>query len=301
MSAVVSWDDQRAFLAVLEGGSLSAAARALGVTQPTVRTRLEALERSLGTVLFTRSSQGLLPTDHAHALHAHVRAMDHASQAFLRAASAPPGEVKGTVRLSVAELVGIEVIPPMLAGLRRKHPGLALEVSLSNLSANISEQAADVAIRMHSPSQDTLVASKVGEIALGFFAHRDYLAGRGMPMTAEDLADHDFIGPDRSASDLRAVQSIFPPSLISRLVVRTDSHPAQLAFARAGLGIGVMHCALGLADPRLVQVLPGIALPVLPVWLVIHRDLRHLPRIRATMDHLAAAFAAYCQGQPSPA
>jgi DNA-binding transcriptional LysR family regulator len=295
MSATVSWDDQHIFLAVLEGGSLSAAARALGMAQPTVRARLEALEQALGTVLFTRSSQGLLPTDQARALHDHARAMDHASKAFLRAASAPPGEVRGTVRLSVAELVGVEVLPPMLAGLRARHPGLAVEVDLSNVGANLSEQAADVAVRMYAPSQDTLVARKVGGIALGLFAHRDYVAARGRPATLDDLAAHDMIGPDRSAADRRIAEAKLPPAVLARLLVRTDHHPAQLAFARAGLGIVVMHRALGQADPRLVHLLPDLVVDTLPVWVVTHRDLRHEPRIRATLDHLVDEFTRYCQ------
>ena len=296
MMSDVSWDDQRVFLAVLEGGSLSAAARALGLAQPTVRARLEALEHALGVALFTRSPQGLQPTDHARGLHGHVLAMDHASRAFLRAVAAPPGEVRGTVRLSVAEMVGIEVLPPMLAGLRARHPDLAIEVELSNLSANIPEQAADIAVRMHAPSQDTLVARKVGGIALGLFAHRDYVDRRGSPRTLDDLAAHDLIGPDRAPADRRALDGLLPPAAIARMRVRTDSHPAQLAFARAGLGIALAHCALGRADPRLVPVLPDVFSVTLPVWLVTHRDLRHEPRVRAAFDHLVEAFTRYCEG-----
>lgn len=298
MSDAISWDDQRVFLAVMEGGSLSAAARTLGLAQPTVRARLEALERSLGAALFIRSNQGLLPTDHARALHGHAQAMDHASRSFLRAASSPPGQASGTVRLSVSEMVGIEVLPAMLVGLRARHPGLAVEVDLSNAAANIAEQAADVAVRMVAPSQDTLVARKVGSIALGMFAHRDYLAARGVPQTMDDLAAHDFIGPDRSMLDRRAVESRLPPAIAARILLRTDSHPAQLAFARAGLGIAISQQALGRADRRLLPVLPALAaklLPDLPVWLVTHRDLRHEPRVRAVFDHLAAEFAAYCE------
>jgi DNA-binding transcriptional LysR family regulator len=301
MSSEISWDDQRVFFAVMEGGSLSAAGRTLGLAQPTVRARLESLERALGAALFTRSPQGLVPTDHAHALLSHVRAMDHASRAFLRAASVPgvDGVVRGTVRLSVAEVVGIEVLPPMLAGLRAKHPHLAIEVDLSNAMAELYEQAADVAVRMIAPSQDTLVARKVGDIVLGLFAHRDYLAERGMPTSVEDLASHDLIGPDRSVLDRRAVEEKLPPAVAARMLVRTDSHPAVLAFARAGMGIATAHRVLGHADPRLVEVLPEITqdfLPVLPVWLVTHRDLRNEPRVRAAFDHLADALAVYCSG-----
>lgn len=289
-----SWDDQRVFLAVLEGGSLSAAARALGMAQPTVRARLAALEQALGATLFTRSFQGLQPTEHAKTLHAHVRAMDHASRAFLRAASAPPGDVSGTVRLSVAELVGVEVLPAMLAGLRARHPALAVELELSNTAANIPEQAVDIAVRMLAPTQDALVARKVGSITLGLFAHRDYLAQRGTPQTLADLAAHDLIGPDRSPADLLAMERLLP-GLLPRMRLRTDSHPAQVAASRAGLGIAVMHLAMGRADARLVHVLPDFVPGTLPVWLVKHRDLRQEPRIRAAFDHLDAAFSAYCQ------
>lgn len=294
MSELPSWDDLRAFLAVLDGGSLSAAARELGIAQPTVRARVEALEHRLGTVLFTRSSLGLLPTEHARALHDHARTMAHAAQAFLRTASAPPGEVRGVVRLSVAEMVGVEVLPGMLAGLRAKHPGLTIEVALSNASVNIAEQEADIAVRMHAPAQDSLVARKVGDIALALFAHRDYVAARGQPATVDGLVVHDLIGPDRSTQDLRSAAAVFPPAVLARMVIRTDSHPAQLAAARAGLGIAVVHRALGLADTRLVRVLPEFVPLTLPVWVVVHRNLKREPRVRAAFDHLVACFAQYC-------
>lgn len=294
MSEALSWDDQRVFLAVLEGGSLSAASRNLGVSLPTVRSRLEGLERILGATLFTRSPQGLVPTDHARNLQGHVRLMDHASRAFLRAAAARPGEVRGTVRISVAEVVGMEVLPAMLARLKVRYPALALEVDLSNVTANVTEQAADIAIRMFPPEHDALVAKRVGGIALGLFAHRDYIARRGAPTSLDDLLQHELIGPDRSPLDRRFVQERFPAGLLSRISVRTDSHPAQLALARAGLGIAVMHRALGQADERLVQVLPALVPDTLPVWLVKHRDLRQEPRVRVTFDHLAAEFARYC-------
>lgn len=296
MSQPVSWDDQRAFLAVLEEGSLSAAARRLGLAQPTVRARIEALERALGTVLFTRSAQGLRPTGQGRALGDHARAMAHASEAFLRAAAAPPGSVAGAVRLSVPEFMGLEVLPPMLAGLRARHPDLAIEMSLSNARANLGEQEADVALRTHPPSQDTLVARKVGTVPLGLFAHRDYVAGRGLPATLDDLVSHDVIGPDRSPADLGLARAMLPPPVLARIVMRTDSHPAQLALARAGLGIAVVQRPVGLADPRLVPVLPDAFAAPLPMWLVTHRDLRHVPRVRAVLDHLAEALGRYAKG-----
>jgi DNA-binding transcriptional LysR family regulator len=293
MDRLVDWDNQRAFLAVLEEGSLSAAARRLGVTQPTLRARIEALERALGTVLFTRSVRGLMPTEQARALGDSARAMARASQAFVRVASAPPAEVGGVVRLSVADLVGIEVLPAMLVDLRKRHPRLIIEVALSNTSANVLEQEVDIAVRMHPPRQEALVARRVASIRLGLFAHVDYLSARGLPETIADLAQHDLIGSDRTLADRELTMRLLPGIDSSRFVVRTDSHPAQLAAARAGLGIAVVQRPLGLSDPRLQPVLPELAIPNLDAWIVTHNDLRQLPRVRAVFDHLADAFRAY--------
>ena len=196
------WDDQRAFLAVIDGGSLSEAARQLGLSQPTVRARIAALEAALGDALFTRAVNGMVPTKQALGLAKHVRAMQRASAALVRAASAPSGTVAGTVRLSVSEFVGIEVVPSMLASLRVLHPELRIELVLSNSSANLLEQEVDIALRMTAPKQQALVARKVATIPLGLFAHRSYLADRGTPEKIGDLTTHDLIGPDRSRDDL---------------------------------------------------------------------------------------------------
>lgn len=293
MSIDIAWDDQRAFLAVLDGGSLSAAARSLGWAQPTVRARIEALEHALECVLFTRSPGGLTPTDQARVLGPHVRAMRFASDAFRRAASAPPGEIAGTVRLAVSEFVGLEVLPPMLARLRAEHPGLAVEVDLSNASTDLMGQEADVAVRMYPPRQGALVARKVGAVPLSFFANRDYAARRGLPVNADELAHHDLIGPDRARADLALAEGIAPALSRERLVLRTDSHPAQLAAVRAGLGIGVVQRPVGHADPRLVPVLPDLIVAELGYWIVTHEDLRAVPRVRAAFDHLVEEFGDY--------
>lgn len=295
MDDPISWDDQRAFLVVLEEGSLSGAARRLRVAQPTVRARIEALERALGTVLFTRSVKGLVATEQARVLGESARAMARASDAFIRAASASRAEVAGVVRLSVAEFVGVEVLPSMLATLRERYPGLIVEVVLSNTSANLLEQEVDIAVRMSAPRQEALVAKKVASIPLGLFAQADYLVRRGQPNTLQDLADHDLIGPDRASADLEFCSIFFPNLNRNRFVVRTDSHPAQLAAARAGLGIAVIQRPVGLRDPLLRHVLPHLVTGGLDTWIVTHENLRGLPRISAMFDHLAEAFRQFAR------
>lgn len=294
------WESHHAFLAVLESGSLSAAARALGLTQPTVRFRIEALERSLGQPLFVRAAGGMVPTDQARALAEPARQMAFAADAFRRIAASPPGQIAGTVRLSVAEFIGIEVLPAMLEPLLAAHPGLEVELALSNLSANLLHQEADIAIRMVKPTQGALRAQHVGRIPLGFFAAPSYARRHGLPATFEDLGQHRMIGPDRSLSDMVLVRHLAErmadlgeQSL--RFALRTDSHPAQLAAIRAGLGIGVVQVPVGERD--LLRVLPQITLAHLDVWVVAHEDLRHAPRVDAVFTHLVERMKQFCPPQ----
>src|SRR6187551_3318316 len=144
----IDWERQRAFLAVLSEGSLSAAARTLCVAQPTVRRRIEELEGALGVPLFTRSSGGLQPTEAALGLRDHAEAMALAADAFVRAGSAGAKEIAGSVRISASEVIAVEVLPPMLATLRTAHPRLVFELSPSNRNEDLLRREADIAIRM---------------------------------------------------------------------------------------------------------------------------------------------------------
>lgn len=293
MSKPVSWDDQRAFLAVLEEGSFSAAARRLGLTQPTVRARIETLEAAVGTALFTRSVHGLKPTEQALALGGPARAMAFASDAFLRGASASPDAVAGVVRLSVSEFVGVEVIPPMLARLAERFPLIAVELALSNAGADLLEQQVDIAVRMFPPAQAALVAKKVGTIRVGFYAHVDYLARHGTPRTVADLARHRLVGPDRSRADLAVSDAVLPGIDRSVAILRTDSHPAVLRAAQAGLGIAAIQRPIADADPNLRAVLPELEVTAFDTWIATHENLRQVPRVRAVFDHLAEEFIRY--------
>ena len=292
MSSTIAWDDQRVFLAVLEEGSLSAAARRLGLSHPTVRSRIEALEDALGTVLFTRSVNGLTPTGTAEALRGPARAMAMASDLFVRQASASGGEIAGTVRISVPEFMGIEVIPAMLVRLHEAHPAIRIELSLSNLPADLLAQEVDVAVRTVAPRQEALVARKVASIPLGLFASRAYVERRGSPASLDELANHDVIGPDRNRSDLAFAAGLGPAFSRDRLVLRSDSHPAHLAAARAGLGISAAQVPVGERDPDLVRILPDIDIAMLETWIVTHENLARVPRVRAVFDSLVESFMA---------
>lgn len=289
------WERQRAFMAVMREGSLSAAARALNIAQPTVRRRIEDLEREHGVVLFTRSPAGLLPTGIAHELTAHVEAMSRAAQSFARAASAEAGSTAGTVRITASEVVGVEVLPLMLAELRTRHPGLVIELGLNNRSENLLDREADIAIRMVRPAQDALVAKRVGAIRLGLFARRHYLANHGTPKTFDEVKSAGLIGFETETPGIRTLRSqglAFGPD---DFIFRTDSDLGQLAAIRAGIGIGVCHVGLGERDPDLIRVLPDEFKMEFETWVVTHEDLQHVRRVRLVFDALVEGLTAYAQ------
>ena len=291
MSSDPPWDLYRSLHAVLREGSLSGAARALGLTQPTIGRHVDALEAALGRRLFLRSQRGLVATEAARQLLPYLEALAATSAALRRAVAATEGSVGGTVRITASEIVGVERLPPILAALRRRHPGLELELALSNEVEDLLRRDADIAVRMVAPAQEALVARRVGSAELGLFAHAGYLAGRTPPARVGDLAAHDLIGFDRETPALRAFLAGYPWLAAATFAFRAGSDLAQLAAVRAGVGIGVCQVGIAARDPALVRVLPADFAPGLPTWVVMHEDLRATPRVRAAFDLLAEHLA----------
>lgn len=297
MANDIEWTLYRTFLAVLDGGSLSGAARVLGVAQPTVGRQVAALERALGLVLFTRSPSGFLATDAARALAPHARAMASTAAALARTAagrrSGEDGAVVGTVRVSVSEAIGIEVMPTILAGLRAGYSGVAVELALSNAVHDLLQREADIAVRMTPPRQEQLVARRVATIRVGLYARDDYLARHGVPAGLDDLDGHTLIGYDRPPPYVRDALRAWPALTRERCALRTDSDVAQLALIRAGAGIGACQTGLARRDPRLVRVLAAAFSLSLDTWIAMHEDLRASPHCRVVFDALAAGLSAY--------
>lgn len=286
---LLQWETQRAFLAVLRTGSLSGAARLLGIAQATARRRIEALEQSVGVSLFIRSPAGLLPTDTAKDLISHVEAMAVAANAFNRAASADAALAGGTVRLTSGKLLGVEVLPPMLRSLRREHPQLSIELSVSNRLQALALQEADVAVRIRRPTEATVVARKVGDLQVGLYAAPGLLAEQGSPDTVAQLHGYPLIGPDRNLLEIEFLRERGFGCSAPHAVIRTDDHLAQLAALRAGLGIGV--CSRQVAQRHgLVRVLQGQVDFNVDVWIAMHQDMRKVQRIAVVFDQLGAAL-----------
>lgn len=291
------WNLYRSFLAVLRRGSLSAAARDLSLTQPTLSRHIGELETALGGQLFLRSQAGLLPTEAALKLTSFAESMESAAGALVRAASGAREEAEGVVRLTASEIVGVEVLPPILAAFREAHPKIIIELALSNSNQNLLRGEADIAVRMVRPAQRALVARKLGIVRIGLFAHRRYLARHGTPRRLADLAGHAVIGFDADEGAVRVLRDKGLGVAREAFAFRSDSDHAQLAAVRAGLGIGGCQLPIARRDADLVSVLTREFRLELEMWLAMHEDLRLSRRVRLLYDHLAEALTAYVRGR----
>ncbi|KAA3620342.1 MAG: LysR family transcriptional regulator [Proteobacteria bacterium] len=279
----IDWFLIHTFLAVAEHGSVSAAARAMGASQPTCSRHVRELERQTGLRLFERSAQGLALTEQGESLVEAAVAMGDSADRFSRLASGLSAELDGDLRISANEIVGYYLLPPLLARFRESHPGVRFELVITNRASSLSKREADVALRMFRPNQPDLVISRLPDLELGFFARRDYLARRGVPETFDELKAHTLIGFDEDPTFIEASARMGVDVGRDDFALRTDHMPLHIALMRAGAGIGATHVGIASAYPELVRILPQAPLPRLEFWSVCHRDLQLNPRVRALM------------------
>jgi DNA-binding transcriptional LysR family regulator len=291
-----NWDELRTFVEVARDGSLTGAARRLGLTQPTVGRHIDALEAALGLTLFTRSPRGLTQTPAALALEPHVEAMAAAAAALGRAASGEAAADRGAVRITASDVVGCEVLPPILAAFHAEHPGIAIELVLTNRNEDLARRDADIAVRMVRPTQSGLVARRIGTSRIGLYAHRDYVARFGAPRSLADLASHCLIGFDRDSRSFQSAGDLARGLKREDFGFRCDNDLAQLAALRAGVGVGGCQENIARRTPELVAVLPNAIQYALEVWLVMHENLKATRRVRLLFDHLAAGLTEYVRG-----
>ena len=292
--ATADWNLLRALGAVLAEGSLTAAARRLGSSQPTLSRQVAALEALLGAPLFERAARRLVPTAAALALAEPAARMLAAAQAVAVAAEASRAdEAAGTVRLTASAVVATQVLPPLLAELARRHPAIQVELVPSDQLSNLLEHEADIAVRMLRPTQGALITRHLGDWPLGFCAHRDLLARAGRLPTTETLGDFRWVGFDQNPQLVDGFRAAGFAIDRRFFAFRSDDHVACLQAVRAGVGIGLVMAPLARRLPELVPVLPGLPLPALPVWLTAHRALRASVRLRRTWDALAQGLPAW--------
>jgi len=290
MMQTLDWTYLQSFTAVAEQGSLSAAARVLGGSQPTMSRHISALEAELGLRLFDRTSGGLVLTPTGIDLLQHARQMAQAASHLSLAATGRVQVIAGTVRLTASESMAVNVMPPILTALRRAEPEIDIELVASDQTDNLLLREADIAVRMYRPTQADVITRKVGMVEIGAFATREYLARRGHPTEPGDLAEHDLIGYDRSDQIILGFRELSIDVGRDFFSFRCDNQEVTWRMVKAGYGIGFTRLDVGMAEPGVVRLFEDITMPQLPIWLTAHAELKTSARVRRVYDFLATAL-----------
>jgi len=290
----LDWSLLQAFTAVAETGSLSAAARILGQSQPTLGRQVAKVEAILGTALFIRQPRGLALNDVGQALYPIALEMQDAARRLTLLAAGQSQSMKGTVRITASKVFAHYTLPSILSDIRCAEPDIQLELAPNDSSENLLFREADIAIRMYRPTQEDVIARKLGEIKIGLFAHKSYLAQHGTPHSFADFSQHDMVGLDRNPLIIESMKAFGIPRQREDFPVRCDDQATYWELTKAGCGIGATQLRLGLEADGMVQVLPDLPLENLPVWLVAAKALRQTPRIRRVYDLLANAIKPLC-------
>lgn len=284
------WALVKSFLAVLDAGSLMGAARQLKAQQPTLSRHVAELEAQLGVPLFERTGRGVVPTAAALAIADAARQMDDGAASLGRALAKTRDATGGKVRITTSMVAACWLLPPILAALQRAEPGIAVELVASNQLTNLLRREADIAVRMVRPAQASLVAKKLGELPICAAAHRSYLDAAGTPRRPEDLLRHRLIGYDRDDTIERGFAALGTAIPRDQFVVRTDDQVAYGRLVAAGAGIGFVARYNIAHWPGVVPLLPMLAIPPLPCWLAVHREIRGNRVVRRVYDFLAEAI-----------
>jgi DNA-binding transcriptional LysR family regulator len=291
-SVKFDWNHARAFLVTAEEGSLSAAARALGMAQPTVGRQVDALEEELGVVLFERVGRGFVLTPSGLELLEHVRGMGDAANLVSLSAAGQSQSIVGTICIAASELYAALVLPPIVAKLRRAEPGIHIEIVASNKASDLRRREADIAIRNFQPAEPDLIARKIRDMPARLYATPSYLKRIGNPRRPEEFRDADFINIDSSGMFQKGLNAMGFTLTENNFPIMTESYLAMWELVKQGLGIGILDGTIGDAERRVRRVLPELAPLMFPVWLVAHRELHTSRRVRVVFDLLAEELAA---------
>lgn len=292
------WNRARTFLATVEEGSFSGAARVLGLAQPTVGRQVAALEQELGVALIERVGRGIRLTAAGADLAEHVRSMGEAASRLSLVAAGQSTSLEGLVRITASEVIAAYLLPPAIARIRAEHPGIELDIIASNAAQDLRRREADIAVRSFRPRDPELVAVKIQDGWGRLYAAPAYLERLGNPTDVAGLSGAHIFGFDRGEQMVRGLQAIGLPVDSSSFPVVTESHLVQWEMARLGLGICVMMDEVGDAEPGVRRVFDEPAVPV-PMWVTSHRELRTSRRLRVVFDILVQELRGICEGRVS--
>ena len=280
------WNRARAFLVTAEEGSFSAAARALGTTQPTVGRQVAALEQELGITLFERVGNDLSLTAAGADLVEHTRAMADAASRISLTATGQSLSIVGSVAITASEAIAAYLLPPILGRLRADHPGIELEIVASNQARDLRRREADIAIRNFRTNQPDLIARKLRDSAAHFYASPTYLERVGVA-SVEDLSRVELFAFDRTSTMIDGLKALGITIEQHQFPIVTENHLVQWELCKQGVGICIMMEEIGDAEPRVRRVLPELPPLPIPIWLVCHRELHTSRRIRLVFDRIA--------------
>lgn len=287
----LDWNQLKAFLETAETGSLSAAARKLGLSQPTLSRQVAAIEQRMGVTLFERVGKAMALTPTGLHLLDHARAMGAAAEALGLAASGRSQAVGGVVSVSATDVVATYLLPPLVRQLHEQEPGIAVEVIADDALSDLLRREADIAVRHVKPEQPELIAQFIREVAAHFYASEHWVRVHGHPRHAEDAARLPFVGADRSGRYLSYLRQHGLPLTEANFSCYSDQSKAHWALVRHGMGIGAMLDEIARDTPGIVQVLDDVPPIRFPIWLVTHRELRTSRRIRVVFEALALGLA----------
>ena len=290
------WNQVRAFLATAEEGSLSAAARSLRLTQPTLSRQVGALEQDLGVTLFERGHRSMELTSAGVELLEHVKAMGEAAIRISLTASGQAQAVEGQVSITATNMFATYHLPPILARVREQAPGLEIEVIASNEVRDLRRREADIAIRHGRPQHTDLIAKLVGGTTAHLYAAKSYLDRIGRPNQPGDLVNFDFIGFEDPELMLPEFNAMGVPLTREHFKLYTASGTVILALVEQGLGVSVVTKDVADRRPNIELVLPSLPPFEVPVWLVTHRELHTSRKIRLVFDLIADYVRNYPSG-----
>ena len=285
------WNRARAFLVTAEEGSLSAAARALDMTQPTLGRQVAALEAELGVLLFERTNSGLILTQSGHELMVQVQAMGDAATNLSRLASGHAETVEGNVCISATEMIAAFTLPAIIERLRKKWPKIHIEIIASSNTSDLSRREADIAIRNYRPTQLELIAKRVENNLGHLYASKNYLQTLERRQTPQDLNNAVFIGSDHSSRVITYLNKMGFELSPNNFPVIAANHLVQWEMVKQGIGIGFMTAYIGDTEPLVERVLPALPAFETEIWLVAHRELKTSRRLRIVFDYLAEALS----------
>ncbi|MEM6275846.1 MAG: LysR family transcriptional regulator [Pseudomonadota bacterium] len=288
--STLDWSLVRAFLAVAETGSLSAAARRLKASQPTLGRQIKTMEAALDADLFSRHARGLKPTEMGEAILPAARAMAEAMNEIRLAAASRETDLTGTVRITSSINVSFSLLPPVLARVREAHPGIKLDLVPSDGSENLLYGESDIAVRMYRPTQQDLITQHVGTFDIGLYAAKSYVARMGVPQTVDAIYALDLVGYDEDSRILDGMAERGMDATRDLFATRCDDPLTQWELIAAGCGVGFGPTLAGDADPRVERIPLPFDIPGLPMWLTTSQAMRNTPRIRAVWEVMSHAL-----------